>query len=133
MPSCFAHFPTAMQTVWRNTTGKNPGLADADSRRGISLNPVQDLMVAPVRSEVLLLFGAVACVLLIACANLASLLLSRSVARRKEIAIRTALGTTRSGLVRQLLTESLFLALMSGALGVALSAILIRVAASLPA
>lgn len=112
---------------------ENPGLADADSRRGISLNPVQDLMVAPVRREVLLLFGAVACVLLIACANLASLLLSRSVARRKEIAIRTALGATRSGLVRQLLTESLFLALMSGALGVALSAILIRVAASLPA
>src|SRR5579872_6152567 len=121
MPSCFAHFPTAMQTVWRNTTGKNPGLADADSRRSISMNPVQDLMVAPVRNEVLLLFGAMACVLLIACANLASLLLSRSVARRKEIAIRTALDATRSGLVRQLLTESLFLALMSGALGVALS------------
>jgi len=112
---------------------ENPGLADADPRRNISLNPVQDLMVAPVRNEVLLLFGAVACVLLIACANVASLLLSRSVARRKEIAIRTALGATRSSLIRQLLTESVSLALISGALGVALSASLIRIASSLPA
>ncbi|MBZ5609111.1 MAG: ABC transporter permease [Acidobacteriia bacterium] len=111
---------------------ENPGLADADPRQNISLNQVQDLMVAPVRRAVLVLFGAVALVLLIACANVASLLLSRAFARRKEIAIRTALGATRTGLIRQLLTESIFLALVSGGIGIALSAWSVRIMASLP-
>jgi len=111
---------------------ENADLADADPRRNISLNPVQDLMISPVRPAVLVLFGAVACVLLIACANVASLLLSRAVARRKEIAIRTALGASRASLVRQLLTESIFLALISGALGITLSAWSIRLVSSLP-
>ncbi len=111
---------------------EHPGVADADPRQSISLNQVQDLMVAPVRKTVLVLFGAVALVLLIACANVASLLLSRALARRKEIAIRTALGASRASLIRQLLTESMFLALAGGAIGVALSAWSIRIISSLP-
>ncbi|HMD48465.1 MAG TPA: ABC transporter permease, partial [Bryobacteraceae bacterium] len=111
---------------------ENPGFADADPRRHTSLNPVQDLMVAPVRNALLVLFGAVACVLLIACANVASLLLARALVRRREIAIRTALGATRFSLIRQLLTESISLALIGGALGTALGAVSVRIFSSLP-
>jgi putative ABC transport system permease protein len=121
-----------MQVLDTQYERENPGLPDADPARHIGLNPVQDLMVAPVRSAVLLLFAAVSSVLLIACANVASLLLSRALARRKEIAIRSALGATRSSLVRQLLTESIALALMGGVLGTALSAGALRIISSLP-
>ncbi len=121
-----------MQILDAQYERENPGLPDADPARNISLNPVQDLMVAPVRSAVLLLFAAVSCVLLIACANVASLLLSRAVARRKEIAIRSALGATRLSLVRQILTESVSLALLGGALGTALSAWGLRIISNLP-
>jgi predicted permease len=109
---------TQMTAIGTRLEEKYP---DSNTGKSVGVTRMRDAMVSDFRLTLWIMLAAVGVVLLIACANLANMLLAKSVARTKEIAIRAALGASRGHIVRQLITESVAMALLAGAVGVLLA------------
>ena len=110
-----------LETIDSSYRRQFPGFADAE-KFGISAVPLAQSLVAPVRLGLIVLLAAAGFILIIACSNIANLLLARATSREREIAIRKALGASNVDLVRQLLIEGLLLSFFGGAVGVVLAA-----------